>query len=901
ESIRVVVRCRPFSQKEKEAGYAKIADIYPDKGVVVLTRPKEGQEDKTFTFDAAFAMDSEQVRDLRAVYDQTASAIVDAVLAGFNGTVFVYGQTGTGKTFTMEGVRSVPHLRGIIPNAFEHIFSHIARATSKQFLVRVSYMEIYNEEIRDLLGKDPGRPCELRGNPESGGVCVKDLSSFVVKSVGEMDGLMTAGNRNRSVAATEMNANSSRSHSIFTITVECCEKGADGRDHFYAGKLHLVDLAGSERQSKTGASGERLKEATKINLSLSALGNCISSLVDGKSTHIPYRDSKLTRLLQDSLGGNSKTLMIATMSPAAYNYDETLSSLRYANRAKNIKNKPKINEDPKDAMLREYQEEIKRLREKLLARGKGGEGAPRPPREKKKKIIKVIKVKKRPRRPSTAGEAVSPEAAAGEAEAAGRPPRAQAEAAEEEEAVGEEAVGEEAGEDEEGTEEEEVEEEVEVEDDEQPAALQFATLDPETIARLQDEVEEERRALLAAKDMVASDKQRIASELETRAAELERERQERLALEAQLTAMEAKLLVGGVNIVEHVSSRQTALDEETLKVEEKRRAQRELQQQVEAKQENQLQMEESYASLQEEVDVKTKKLKKLWAKLQAAKSEIGDLQDEFRGEREDLLDTIRELSRELNVKSAVIENFVPAAERMKVERRAAYDPEKDDWQLSPLTELNLANKLRRPLAAPGRTRRPLSHWAQAKIASGDPNPRYRPENILTIALDMPERTTRSYLALIAQPSVPGSAAAAAGGTPRRHRPPAAYRESLDLAVRAETPDRSAGRAAVYRSGGGSAPPDRSGGGGGGGGGLGARETPSARRPTTSSRHRNAGAPPSPPKAPKGRPSWDCDYDDGDSDGGGGGGGGGGDGGVGVGFGSARPRSRNPVLSKMRFA
>ena len=166
-----------------------------------------------------------------------------------------------------------------------------------------------------------------------------------------------------------MNADSSRSHSIFTVNVEMCEQDNEGEEHYRAGKLNLVDLAGSERQSKTGASGDRLKEATKINLSLSALGNVISALVDGKSKHIPYRDSKLTRLLQDSLGGNTKTLMIAALSPAADNYEETLSTLRYANRAKNIKNKPKINEDPKDAMLRELQEEINLLKAQLSGKG----------------------------------------------------------------------------------------------------------------------------------------------------------------------------------------------------------------------------------------------------------------------------------------------------------------------------------------------------------------------------------------------------------------------------------------------------------------------------------------------------------------------------------------------------
>lgn len=247
----------------------------------------------------------------------------------------------------MQGIKEVPELRGIIPNAIEQIFSYIKSAgTSAQFLVRASYLEIYNEEIRDLLSPQKGTRLDVKERPDVG-VYVKDLSTFVVKDIQEMDRLMDVGNKNRSVGYTDMNAQSSRSHSIFSITVEVSEKGEDGEEHLRAGKLHLVDLAGSERQSKTGATGDRLKEATKINLSLSALGNVISALVDGKSSHIPYRDSKLTRLLQDSLGGNAKTLMVATMSPASYNYDETISTLRYANRAKNIKNKPKVNEDPK--------------------------------------------------------------------------------------------------------------------------------------------------------------------------------------------------------------------------------------------------------------------------------------------------------------------------------------------------------------------------------------------------------------------------------------------------------------------------------------------------------------------------------------------------------------------------
>lgn len=199
------------------------------------------------------------------------------------------------------------------------------------------------------------------------GVYVKGLRSFVCKSVKEIEHVMAVGNRNRTIGATDMNEHSSRSHAIFMITVEMSDlNGAKGQVR--VGKLNLVDLAGSERQAKTGATGDRLKEASKINLSLSALGNVISALVDDRCQYIPYRDSKLTRLLQDSLGGNSKTLMVANIGPASYNYDESLTTLRYANRAKNIQNQPRINEDPKDALIRQYQEEIERLKTLLVER-----------------------------------------------------------------------------------------------------------------------------------------------------------------------------------------------------------------------------------------------------------------------------------------------------------------------------------------------------------------------------------------------------------------------------------------------------------------------------------------------------------------------------------------------------
>lgn len=308
ESVKVVVRCRPLSEKEKDNKCMRVVDMNTNSGLVEVKKPDAPKDaPKQFTFDTVYDWNSTQ----RAVYDGTAFPIVESVLAGYNGTIFAYGQTGTGKTHTMTGVPDVPELRGITPNAFAHIFSAIASASGEEYLVRASYLEIYNEEIRDLLG-DPKAKLQLKESPDTG-VFVKDLSVFVVKGTQEIDALMARGAKNRVVGATHMNAQSSRSHSIFTITIESSTPGPDGKPKIKAGKLHLVDLAGSERQSKTGATGARLAEGAAINLSLSALGNVISALVDGKAQHIPYRDSKLTRLLQDSLGGNSKTVMVANL------------------------------------------------------------------------------------------------------------------------------------------------------------------------------------------------------------------------------------------------------------------------------------------------------------------------------------------------------------------------------------------------------------------------------------------------------------------------------------------------------------------------------------------------------------------------------------------------------------
>ncbi|XP_058486531.1 kinesin-like protein KIF17 isoform X2 [Solea solea] len=358
EAVKVVVRCRPLNDREKALSSRSVLSMDLQRCQCFIEKPSAVDEPpKQFTFDGTYFTD----QTTEEMYNEIAYALVEGVTEGYNGTIFAYGQTGSGKSFTMQGVTEPASQRGVIPRAFEHIFESIQCAENTKFLVRASYLEIYNEEIRDLLGNDTKQRLELKEHPERG-VYVRDLSMHTVHNVGECERIIEQGWRNRAVGYTLMNKDSSRSHSIFTIHLEICNIDAAGHDHLRAGKLNLVDLAGSERQSKTGATGERLREATKINLSLSALGNVISALVDGRSKYIPYRDSKLTRLLQDSLGGNTRTLMIACLSPADNNYEETLSTLRYANRAKSIQNRPRINEDPKDALLREYQEEIKNLR-----------------------------------------------------------------------------------------------------------------------------------------------------------------------------------------------------------------------------------------------------------------------------------------------------------------------------------------------------------------------------------------------------------------------------------------------------------------------------------------------------------------------------------------------------------
>uniref|UniRef100_A0A8C4RBQ3 Kinesin-like protein n=1 Tax=Eptatretus burgeri TaxID=7764 RepID=A0A8C4RBQ3_EPTBU len=553
DNVKVVVRCRPMNERERTMGHKQAVHVDEMRGQIVVRKPDFLDEPcKSFTFDTVFGPDSKQVD----VYNLTARPIVDSVLEGYNGTIFAYGQTGTGKTFTMEGVRAIPELRGIIPNSFAHIFGHIAKAEGDtRFLVRVSYLEIYNEEVRDLLGKDQSQRLEVKERPDVG-VYVKDLSAFVVNNADDMDRIMSLGHKNRSVGATNMNEHSSRSHAIFTITIECSEKGTDGDTHVRVGKLHLVDLAGSERQTKTGATGQRLKEATKINLSLSTLGNVISALVDGKSTHVPYRNSKLTRLLQDSLGGNSKTMMCANIGPADYNYDETISTLRYANRAKNIKNKARINEDPKDALLKQFQKEIEELKKKL-AEGEEMSGSEFSLSEEEDEGEAGDKDRSEKRRKKR---------------------RAQ-------DQTGKKKIS------------------------------------AEKMGEMQVKIEEERKALETKLDMEEEERNKARAELERREKDLLKAQQEHQALQEKLSALEKKVIVGGVDLLAKAEEQERLLEESNQELEERRQRAEKLRRELEEKEQERLDIEEKYTSLQEEASGKTKKLKRVWTMLMVAKSE----------------------------------------------------------------------------------------------------------------------------------------------------------------------------------------------------------------------------------------------------------------------------------------
>ena len=362
-NIKVMCRFRPVNEKEKQVfPDLMCVEFLNDNQSVIVNQQSEHNDALQFKFDYVFPPEGPQ----EAVYNIAAKPIVEAVMQGFNGTIFAYGQTSSGKTYTMMGSVEEEGM-GIIPRMVSTVFEKIKWAHAKiEFQVKLAYCEIYMEKIRDLL--EPSKTNLKIHEEKTRGVYIADLTEQYVTCESEVFELMSIGNENREVGYTQMNAGSSRSHSIFSLTItqtNLLDYSAK------TGKMYLVDLAGSEKVSKTGAAGKRLEEAKNINKSLTMLGLVIAALTDPKSGHIPYRDSKLTRILQDSLGGNSKTNLIITCSPSPYNESETISTCRFGIRAKSIKNKPKVNREYTIAelklMLSKAREEISRKNRIILA------------------------------------------------------------------------------------------------------------------------------------------------------------------------------------------------------------------------------------------------------------------------------------------------------------------------------------------------------------------------------------------------------------------------------------------------------------------------------------------------------------------------------------------------------
>ncbi|XP_025215295.1 kinesin-like protein KIF27 isoform X3 [Theropithecus gelada] len=365
--VKVAVRIRPLLCKEVLHNHQVCVRVIPNSQQVIIGR------DRVFTFDFVFGKNSTQDE----VYNTCIKPLVLSLIEGYNATVFAYGQTGSGKTYTIGGghiASVVEGQKGIIPRAIQEIFQSISEHPSIDFNVKVSYIEVYKEDLRDLLELETSMKDLHIREDEKGNTVIVGAKECHVESADEVMSLLETGNAARHTGTTQMNEHSSRSHAIFTISicqvhknVEAAEDGSWYSPRHIVSKFHFVDLAGSERVTKTGNTGERFKESIQINSGLLALGNVISALGDPrrKSSHIPYRDAKITRLLKDSLGGSAKTVMITCVSPSSSNFDESLNSLKYANRARNIRNKPTVNFSPESDRIDEMEFEIKLLREAL--------------------------------------------------------------------------------------------------------------------------------------------------------------------------------------------------------------------------------------------------------------------------------------------------------------------------------------------------------------------------------------------------------------------------------------------------------------------------------------------------------------------------------------------------------
>ena len=370
-NIHVVVRCRGRNDREVKENSGVVVSTEGVRGKSVdLSMGPSALSNKTYHFDKVFAPAADQ----SMIYDDVVTPILDEMLQGYNCTIFAYGQTGTGKTYTMSGDMAdtqglLSESAGIIPRALHSLFQKL-EAEEAESSVKCSFIELYNEELRDLLSGEESTKLKIYEDGQKKGhnaTLVHGMEESHIKNAGSGIKLLQKGSHKRQVAATKCNDLSSRSHTVFTVTVYIKRTAENGEDFVSAGKLNLVDLAGSENIQRSGAENKRAAEAGLINKSLLTLGRVINALVD-KSSHIPYRESKLTRLLQDSLGGRTKTCIIATVSPAKSNLEETISTLDYAFRAKNIRNKPQINQTiSKKTLLREFTAEIEKLKSELIA------------------------------------------------------------------------------------------------------------------------------------------------------------------------------------------------------------------------------------------------------------------------------------------------------------------------------------------------------------------------------------------------------------------------------------------------------------------------------------------------------------------------------------------------------
>ncbi|TGJ82425.1 hypothetical protein E0Z10_g6343 [Xylaria hypoxylon] len=370
-NINVVVRCRGRNEREVRESSAVVVSTDTVQGKVVdLSMGPSALSNKTYNFDRVFSPAADQ----SMIYDDVVKPILEEMLSGYNCTIFAYGQTGTGKTYTMSGDMDetfglLSDAAGIIPRVLHSLFNKLDTEGTESF-VKCSFIELYNEELRDLMSVEESAKLKIFDDASRKGhasTIVQGMEEAHIRNATEGIKLLQEGSLKRQVAATKCNDLSSRSHTVFTITACVKRAGEDGEDWVSAGKLNLVDLAGSENIQRSGAENKRAAEAGLINKSLLTLGRVINALVD-RSAHIPYRESKLTRLLQDSLGGRTKTCIIATVSPAKSNLEETISTLDYAFRAKNIRNKPQVNQMiRKGALLREFTNEIEKLKSELIA------------------------------------------------------------------------------------------------------------------------------------------------------------------------------------------------------------------------------------------------------------------------------------------------------------------------------------------------------------------------------------------------------------------------------------------------------------------------------------------------------------------------------------------------------